>query len=319
MLIIELYLAAWFPVNERTTATSISMLSNGLGGGLSYLVGPYLVPENSGNTSSTQEGISDFSEADVRYRIWWYMVQQAILSVILLIAVVIYFPSKPELPPSVSASTTNEGRADVVGSVKKILRDKDAVLCIVGFTICTGVQGAWQGIMTLIFEPLGISDQDCGKIGVIMVFVSIFPALAIPMILDRIRKQFKVSLILVLLVTTCSYVWLTLIIAKVIPFNWIQLYVSTITGGSSLSVLMPLYFEYTAEICYPVSEGIIGSVLSTMFNFSALIFFSLFFIKNIGSAWMNYLVCASCAISIPLVIFTKGRYRRSELDATLGV
>ena len=61
-----------------------------------------------------------------------------------------------------------------------------------------------------------------------------------------------------------------MIIVKIIPFDWIQLYVSTITGGSSLSVLMPLYFEYTAEICYPVSEGIIGSLLSTTFNISAL-------------------------------------------------
>ena len=286
---------------------------------MSYLVGPYLVPDNFGNKTSTQDGISNSSAADVRNKIWWYMVQQAILSVTLFIAVVIYFPSKPELPPSVSASTTKEKITDVVGSVKKMLRDKDALLCIVGFTLCTGVQGSWQGIMTLIFEPLGISDQDCGKIGVVMVFVSIFPALVIPMILDRIRKQFKVALVLVLLVTTCSYLWLTLIIVKVIPFNWIQLYVSTIAGGSSLSVLMPLYFEYTAEICYPVSEGIIGSLLSTMFNVSGLIFFSLFFIKNIGSSWMNYLVCASCAIPIPLVMFTTGRYKRSELDATLDV
>ena len=186
---IKLYLASWFPVDERTTSTSISILANGVGGGLSYLVGPYLVPDNVGNQTNTIENIPVSSESDVRYNIWLYMVQQAVVSVTLFIAVVLYFPSKPKLPPSISASSTKNNPDGVTGSVKKLLTDKDAVLCIVGFTICTGVQGAWQGIMTIIFEPLGISDKECGNIGVIMVFVSIVPALVIPLILDRIKRN----------------------------------------------------------------------------------------------------------------------------------
>ena len=298
------------------------MLANGVGGGMSYLVGPYLVPDDFINATKTINGFHNSSNAEtsvveVRYRIWWYMVEQAIVSVVLFISVVLYFPSKPNFPPSVSASASDAKKVEIIRSVKNMLLDKDIVLCIVGFTISTGVQCAWQGVMTLSFEPLGISDKECGNIGALLSFVSIIPALLIPMVMDKIRKQFKVALIAVLTVSTGCYIWLTLIIVKVIPFNWIQLYVSTIIAGSSLSVLMPLYFEYAAEISYPVSEGVIGSLLSTMFNVSALIFFSLFFIKNIGSMWMNYLVCASSAFAILLLMFTKGQYKRSELETAL--
>ena len=298
------------------------MVLNGVGGGLSYLVGPYLVPENLVNTTHGITDISNISgtassQMDTRYMIWCYMVEQAIVSVSLFLSIVLYFPAKPQIPPSVSASTTSGKGTDLVESVKIIFCDRNIMLCVLGCTLCTGVQGSWMGVMTLNFEPLGISEKECGNIGVILTFVSILPALAIPIIMDHIRKQFKVALVLVLAVTTGFYVWLTLIILKVLTFNWIQLYVSTIGGGSSVSVLMPLYFEYTAEIAYPVSEGVIGGVLSLGYNVSGIIFFSLFFIKNIGTVWMNYMVCASTAFTIPLVILTIGKYKRSELDNAL--
>ena len=38
--------AAWFPANERATATSISQVLNAAGNGFSYLLGPLIVPDN---------------------------------------------------------------------------------------------------------------------------------------------------------------------------------------------------------------------------------------------------------------------------------
>ena len=47
------------------------------------------------------------------------------------------------------------------------------------------------------------------------------------------------------------------------------------------------------------------------------IFLSVFFIPQVrdGSVvWMNYALCASTAIAIPLVLLTKEKYTRSDLD-----
>ena len=47
------------------------------------------------------------------------------------------------------------------------------------------------------------------------------------------------------------------------------------------------------------------------------LFLSVFFIPRVANAsvaWMNYALCASTGIVIPLVLFTKEKYVRSDLD-----
>ena len=38
--------AAWFPADQRTTATAVSQVFNGLGNGVSFLLGPAMVPDD---------------------------------------------------------------------------------------------------------------------------------------------------------------------------------------------------------------------------------------------------------------------------------
>ena len=51
--------SAWFPINERATATAISQMLNVAGNGISYLVGPYIVPDHflnkTGETDNSEE------------------------------------------------------------------------------------------------------------------------------------------------------------------------------------------------------------------------------------------------------------------------
>ena len=51
-------------------------------------------------------------------------------------------------------------------------------------------------------------------------------------------------------------------------------------------------------------------------------FLSVFFIPqiaNASAAWMNYALCISTGIAIPLVLFTKEKYVRSNLDDPSGI
>ena len=95
--------AAWFPPDERTTATTFSVMMNGLGNGVSYLVGPLLVPDDFLNSScETPTVLTNYSyevptPEEVRQQIWLYMVLDAALATAIFIGMIIYFPSKPKV------------------------------------------------------------------------------------------------------------------------------------------------------------------------------------------------------------------------------
>ena len=72
-----------------------------------------------------------------------------------------------------------------------------------------------------------------------------------------------------------------------------QLYIATIGGSSLTFTLAPLFFEYTAELAYPVDEGLLGGFLTCFNNVTGGIFLCLFFIPNIGTTWMNYALLGS--------------------------
>ena len=72
-----------------------------------------------------------------------------------------------------------------------------------------------------------------------------------------------------------------------------QLYVATIAGSSFCFTLAPLFFKYTAELAYPVPEGVIGGFLTCFNNVVGGLFLSAFFIPGIGTIWMNYVIVAS--------------------------
>ena len=97
-------------------------------------------------------------------------------------------------------------------------------------------------------------------------------------------------------------------------FSLWQLYASTIAGCSFGYALIPLFFEYTAELAYPIDEGLLGGFLTCFNNVFGCIFLFLFFIPMESMAWMNYCLVASSLIPIPLVLLTKESYRRLDVD-----
>lgn len=76
----------------------------------------------------------------------------------------------------------------------------------------------------------------------------------------------KVTLIGILFLTTLSYIWQTLIVSAVLPNNVNYLFISTVVGGALVTVCQPLFFEYTIEMCYPVTENMAGGLLTGAYN-----------------------------------------------------
>jgi len=312
--------AAWFPADQRTTATAVSQMANGLGNGVSFLLGPKMVPDHCLNmTGENTVVISDDcnglppSKEDVRQDIWWYMVVLASASTVIFVAMVAYFPSKPSLPPSQSASE-GVNRTPFTQSIKELFTNWNAILCMIALSLSCGVEGAWSGVMAVNFEPLGVDDSHVGFIGALGVGVTAVCGVIVAQFMDRFRRHIKLTCIIMGAVSTACFTWLMLIVLKVIPFEMWQLYVSTITGITTLYTCMPLFMEYTNEMTYPVPEGIVGGFLTFFYNLVGIVFYLMFFIPNLGVTWMNYAIVASCFSIIPLIWMTKERYNRLDLD-----
>ena len=198
--------ATWFPTNERTTATATCIALNIIGNAVSSLIGPLVVPDVTDNdfpiaTSNLSNGLDHFqltqekenfstkSQANqyeinrngIRRCIQNYMIGQAVVSGLILLAVVIHFPSKPETPPTASTAIETVPRP-LISSVKTAMSNKN-VLYIIASSSGLGIQFLWQGILTLNYGPVGVNQQDCGKMavasGIICSIIGVWTALYI--------------------------------------------------------------------------------------------------------------------------------------------
>ena len=264
--------SSWFPVSERATAISVSQTAYVAGNGLSFLLGPLMVPDQflvkTNDTGYNSEVIiGNYSNPyptrdEEKQLIWYYMLGMAVISIVILLAMVIYFPDKPKSPPTASSALSNYSRMGFINGIKKLLKNKDVIFSFVGFSLSTGVQGAWPSVMAVNFGILGVGDEQSGYIGLSAVAASIFLGIGVGRFIDVIRKRIKITLISFLVLSTLAYIWLALIVLKVLEFSYIQLFISTLMGSGCITAIMTLFFEYTVEISYPAPEAMVGGLLT---------------------------------------------------------
>ena len=73
--------------------------------------------------------------------------------------------------------------------------------------------------MAINFRPLGINDETSGYIGFYMVIASAIVAIGISYVTDHLRKHMKLTLVILLVLEFLSFLWSTLLCAKIIPIN----------------------------------------------------------------------------------------------------
>ena len=125
--------AIWFPPEQRTTATCINQVFNSIGNGVSYFLGPYLVPDT--NLTNTAVNVQT-----VKNEIQLYMGIEAGIGLVLFFMYLVYFPMKPPSPPSASASIE---RTNFKDGLKVLIKDKNVLLCTFAYSLSGGINGAW--------------------------------------------------------------------------------------------------------------------------------------------------------------------------------
>lgn len=335
--------ASWFPPKERTTATSIGQMFNVLGVGLSFILGTYLVREssagraadscpantslrdfNADNTTAATTlgplGPEDVEEA-VRGDIERLLYYQTGASCVLLLLVVLYYPSKPPTPPSPSASTP---RTQFLTGFKQILKSRPAWLTMLTYSLSQGLIQMWQSVMVINLVSLclpDITEKWSSTLGIVISFVSVAASIGFAFLIDYFKRKMKLVISLLLLSSGAIFLVCSLIFQAVIIFPnptgfQICVYLLLLTGMSLATATAPILFEFSVETCYPIAEGSIGTWLTMWFNLFSVVFFLVFQIPNIGTAWLNYVLPASVLVPLPAFLLIQENYNRLRVDET---
>jgi len=330
--------AAWFPANERVTATSISQMLNNVGQGLSFLIASLIVEpphqDHLGNTTSattcdritpSQQGhsldISHLERDKLKNEINTYMLVLCAPALFIFFCSVIYFPSKPPKPPSRSSS---EARLDFMAGAKQLLTNPASWLLAIVWSVPQAVWNNWCAMMVISLTKVGhdgscLSEHWVNYLGLVAVLVGTFVAILVGMATDRIRGKMKISIVILLTMGGLMFTTLSLISLQIIQFPSMvslqfSVYLFLLLGNSCVVSTSPLLFEFGVEKLYPVSEGMIGGWMNIWYNIISVLFLGLFDIPGIGTQWLNYVLPLSCFFVLPIFLTLKEEYRRRVLD-----
>ncbi|XP_025082550.1 disrupted in renal carcinoma protein 2 homolog [Pomacea canaliculata] len=340
--------AVWFPTHERTTATAIGAIMSGLGNGVSFLLGPQIVPLPPANMSSspliesrttvssvtwTDQSSAVFSNnftqqyspdelyiedqnriEKERHAIQLLMYIEAAWSIGLFVIMVIYFPKKPPQPPCVSAALQRENFVD---GLKQLKARPHFWILVAAYGVATGVNSCWITVLDVILKPFGITEQRAGWIGFYSVCGSIFMALAVARFADKVKRIHKWIVFVFYVICCVAYLIFSLACIEVIPSSTVLLYTTIIVGYVAITSAIPFLYELACELAYPVGEATSNGILTMVNNFTGIIFLLVLMIPNIGTMWTNWTQIGAVACCLPLLLALRERYNRLEVDERL--
>ncbi|KAK0149698.1 Disrupted in renal carcinoma protein 2 [Merluccius polli] len=310
----------WFAPDQRATATAVASLVNYLGSAASFMVGPLLVPAPNDSQLVTTLGPAAAAHDDfIRFRIQLLMYSEFAVIAVLFGAVLLYFPSRPPMPPSVAAASQRLGYRS---SIIRLLSNVRFLMIALAYAVPLGVVAGWSGVLDMILTPAKVSQVDAGWIGFWSIVGGCVFGVAMARFADSIRGMLKLILVLMLAGASLSATWFTLTCLTRLthlPSTAATLYTSCILVGIFLNSSVPIFFELFIETVYPVPEGITCGVVTFLGNLvmGMLLFFLTFYCTDLS--WMNWCLTGSCLFSLLLILFFRESYDRLYLDVFVSV
>lgn len=290
--------AAWFSVDERTFATAFGTVANSVGSAAGFFIGLLIQ-----------------SPHDLQLSLYY----EAGFSVLLLISIIIYFPSHPPTPPSNTSTVTHERKPplqswlELMRETAQVFKSKDGVLILLIVGVSSGLSSGWSAMLVNILQNR-YSQPNIQWLGLCNIFGALVGGMAIGKLHDKYR-HFKI--ILVILFCLAGIIFGTFTFASSntlhnldVPFFVIVILVAAV--GLSLSATWPISFEALVEVTYPVKEEVSAGLLSLVNNFACLGILILGdYFTGVYINWTMTGVCFSCFV---LMLLVKERYLRTSID-----
>ncbi|KAM9710819.1 solute carrier family 49 member 4 isoform 2-T2 [Menidia menidia] len=310
----------WFAPDQRATATAVASLFSYLGGAASFIVGPLVVPAPNDSQAAPNMAAPNIAyDAAIRDRIQLVMYAELAAIAGLFAAVLLYFPSRPPVPPSVAAASQ---RLSYRSSICRLLSNLRFVMIALAYAVPTGVIAGWSGVLDMILTPVKVSQVNAGWIGFWSTVGGCVFGVAMARFADSIRGMLKLILVLMLAGASLSSTWFTLTCLSRfthLPSTTAILYTSCILIGIFINSSVPIFLELFIETVYPVPEGITCGVVTFLGNLftGLLLFFLTFYCTDLS--WLNWCLTGSCIFSLVLILFFRESYDRLYLDVFVSV
>uniref|UniRef100_UPI0037E8E779 solute carrier family 49 member 4 n=1 Tax=Semicossyphus pulcher TaxID=241346 RepID=UPI0037E8E779 len=308
----------WFAPDQRATATAVASLFAHLGGAASFVIGPLIVPSpNETETGTVLE--KALPDSTIRDRIQLVMYAELAAIAVLFAAVVLYFPSRPPIPPSVAAASQ---RLSYRNSMCRLFRNHRFLMLALAYAVPMGVMSGWAGVLDMLLTPAKVNQVDAGWIGFWSSVGGCVFGVAMARFADSIRGMLKLILVLLLAGASLSSTWFTLTcLCRVthLPSTAAILYTSCILVGIFMNSSVPIFFELFIETVYPVPEGITCGVVTFLANlFCGVLLFLLTFYST-DPTWVNWCLAGACVFSLIIVLMFRESYDRLYLDVFVSV
>ncbi|XP_027036216.1 disrupted in renal carcinoma protein 2 homolog isoform X2 [Pocillopora damicornis] len=307
--------ATWFPPGERTTATAIATLAGYFGIAQSFAIGPAMVPNQFVPSNASNSSSSDCPERLTRladYQLTKYMYFELGLCALVFFCVLLYFPARPPLPPSLTSSTSQ--RLSTKSSFRNLTRNRPFWLLATLTGLTFGIYFGWLSMLDVFLAKFGVDDITAGWLGCSATLAGVFSGIALARFADYIRHRTKQILAVLLILSTLSQLIFSLSCAGILPSTKPLLYSSIIFGGFVYNGTLPLYFELAMECIYPVGEGIAGGIIITTGNVVLLLFYVAFMMPQSDVRWMNWVTVSGLGVCFLGLLSYRERYSRLQLD-----
>ena len=274
--------ARWFPVNERATATGIASMAGCLGMIIAMILTPILT------------SLYGFERMLMLY---------GYASVACALIFILLSKERPLTPPGNAEELTNKlNIKDIINVIKK--RDfQNLMICF--FVIL----GAFNAIMTWIediLRPKGMSPDQSGLIGGMIVIFGLVGAVLLPALSDRIQKR-QPLLAWSIFAAMIGSIGLTFF------SNYAILLISTCIMGFFILGMGPIGFQYGAEIAYPVPEGTSYGILMMMGQISGILFIYLMDAFRSSASGTMTLSLIVLTLMILAAFFIASKLKESEV------
>ncbi|GAO16337.1 hypothetical protein UVI_02017210 [Ustilaginoidea virens] len=222
------YSDMWFTSRGRVAATALASLANPLGGALGQLINPLWAKET-----------SDISSM---------VLYVSIISTVCAIPA-FFVPAAPLTPVGPSSATP---KLHLKESFKVLSHSLELWLVLIPFFVYVGLFNCISSLLNQMMVPYGISDDEAGIGGAILIVAGlVFSAITSP-ILDK-TKRFSFALkafIPIIAVCYLAFVWMPETRGVAGPYAVLGLI------GAASFALVPVALEFLAELGHPLSPEV---------------------------------------------------------------
>jgi len=272
--------AKWFPIEERATASGLSMVANFLGTAGGLMLTPYLVLHYSIDT------------------------MQMIYGILAALSSAIFLIFAREEPPTSPSPSGFVDRALMFDGFKHMLRMPFFWLLMFMFFVGMGI---FTGVATWvenIVRPKGLSITQAGMIGGLLLIGGIVGASIIPPLSDHFRRR-KPFMLIGMIGALPGVLGITF------GDTYMVLMVSAFMVGFFMISLAPVGFQYAAELTYPAPEGTSNGLLQLAGQISVVFIYGMGVIHDKFGSFTPALILAFVLLVLNCILIT--RFKESTM------